>query len=290
MGNVLTRRPSTTSTVASKQSLNEDPNVCHLYTPYIAIYLVQYFNALFLQNVIMPSNERECMMIITGFLHFHQNENQSIIPMDIVYLISSFDLYCSIIEYQTLEVCKKWKYLKTFKHPSAEIDKGVEFLTAKYHQNWRMQIDQGKSIASFLYNQHKKLDKVSIGVYLTKHEDVLAEYATFFNFRDKDIHTAFREFISGFKVLAEAPHIDMVNRIFTKGYMSHYHNDGDLIGEDVYDLTYAMVLMSDHLRYGYKISQEFFRRELVGSLISNTAKAMIDDIYWDVMSNPLPLL
>jgi len=95
------------------------------------------------------------------------------------------------------------------------------------------------SVAFFLYST-PKLDKAKIGLYLSKgpkdkypfHSEVLAEFASLFDFGGMSFSDALRSFLSRFRLPGEAQCIDRLmesfaNRLYEVSSSSHSEGDDD---------------------------------------------------------------
>lgn len=232
----------------------------------------------------MPTNEHESILLILGFLRIN-NRRTPIIPMDIIHMIARFDLYCTMLEIQAAKICHEWRYLATFKHPGAPIDKGIEFLMEQYNKPIYNHIGHGNrntTIASFLYDQRKAFSRESIGTYLIQHyKEILEDFLSCFDFKDKSIYCAFKEFSTVCGLPNFPPRLDEYLEMFAKEYFKQYGTNDDLTQDEVYIFALCLVLLSTNM-CSYKrplMSKLEWRNSFMQCCnFGTTAKRMIDEM------------
>ncbi|KAL0271750.1 UNVERIFIED_CONTAM: hypothetical protein PYX00_008747 [Menopon gallinae] len=121
----------------------------------------------------------------------------------------------------------------------------------KYLQEQKLLSDSVMEIADWLINDDR-LDKTAIGDFLGDNDDfskaVMYSYVDLMDFKDKDLVSALRQFLEGFRLPGEAQKIDRLMEKFASRYCECNPNNTLFSSADTaYVLAYSIIMLTTDL-------------------------------------------
>ncbi|XP_065352555.1 brefeldin A-inhibited guanine nucleotide-exchange protein 1 [Cloeon dipterum] len=148
-------------------------------------------------------------------------------------------------------------------------EQGIEMFNAKPMAGLRF-LEQNKllnrdanGVAEFLHNE-ERLDRNTVGDFLGENSDyckeVMCAYVDLMDFQGRDIVSALRSFLEGFRLPGEAQKIDRLMEKFAARYWECNPNDGIFASADTaYVLAYSIIMLTTDLhspQVKHKMSKE----------------------------------
>eukprot|EP01084_Bolivina_argentea_P319883 554883_1 len=233
----------------------------------------------------LPNDKNECIALINGYLNTFIHMNV-IIPTDIVDTIGAFHIYINIIEQKAVGMCRMISYLSTVQHKQSVIIKSIKYLVDEYSKiNILQNQNVDKLIAKCFYYQTKLLNKSIVGEYFGMDEHFANEYLLLFDFKNYPVDVALTKFVLRCRIPGEAQKMNRFVEMFSNKYYKDYicsHHKDDLCTDDVYILTYSLIMVS--ISSFDRLTKEEFIRNNMLSLTSKAAEQMLHGIY-DRMKN-----
>ena len=143
------------------------------------------------------------------------------------------------------------------KHQKDIIEHGIELFKRKpnralaYFQEHNIVGKSAKSIAEF-FSTNDRLDKTEIGEFLGDNgkfnKEVMYAYVDLMDFAGRDIVSALRSFLEGFRLPGEAQKIDRLMEKFASRYCETNPNNGLFASADTaYVLAYSIIMLTTDL-------------------------------------------
>lgn len=147
--------------------------------------------------------------------------------------------------------------LQVLKHQKEVWETGIQLFNRKPHKGIEFLQEQGllgsspAEVAEWLHLD-ERLDKTSIGDFLGEHDDfnkeVMYNYVDQMLFAGKDLVSALRYFLEGFRLPGEAQKIDRLMEKFASRYCENNPNNGIFASADTaYVLAYSIIMLTTDL-------------------------------------------
>ena len=126
-------------------------------------------------------------------------------------------------------------------HPKS----GITFLASQGIIN---NSDNAHSVAKFLRGT-TRISKSVLGEYLSKkpNESILHAFLDLFDFSEKRVDEALRDFLSSFRLPGESPLIERIMIVFSEKYCANTNPEGIADKDAVFILTYAIIMLNTDL-------------------------------------------
>jgi brefeldin A-inhibited guanine nucleotide-exchange protein len=146
---------------------------------------------------------------------------------------------------------------ESVKHQKGIIEQGIDLFNRKASKGLAFLQNHGhlgktpEDVAAF-FHSNERLDKTMIGEFLGENDkfnkEVMYQYVDQMNFANKDIVTALRIFLEGFRLPGEAQKIDRLMEKFASRYLETNPNTGIFASADTaYVLAFSIIMLTTDL-------------------------------------------